>query len=114
MTTGYESMLEIEQDAEMRHAAVVRRRLAIFQNVPDTPNGVDQRSHAVIIDLTAQPIDVNIHNVCGRIDSRAPHMVKDHAPRYYPTGIATEIFQNRELLSRQLKQLIASSGFMTH
>jgi hypothetical protein len=57
------------------------------------------------IDLAAQPIDVNIHDVGIRLNAHAPDLVENHRARHHAARIAAEILQQDELLGRELQEL---------
>ena len=93
---------------EIRHAAVVRSRLGIFQDVPYSANGMNQGPQRCMIHFTAQAVNVNVHNIRRRINSHSPHVVKDHSASHHASRVSAEILEQGELLRSQLQQLIAS------
>src|ERR1039457_160023 len=99
---------------EIRQAAVARRLLGMLENVANTADGVDQRLRRVMVYLTAQTIDVDIHDVGCGIKSHPPDMVQNHGASYHATFIPAKILQQRKLLWSQLQQVIAPSCFTTH
>ena len=99
---------------EIRQAAVVRKFLGILENIANTTNCVDQRSRGVIVYLAAQPINMDIDDVGCGINPHPPDMVQNHSASNYAPLIPAKIFQQRELLWGQLKQVIAPSCFTTH
>jgi hypothetical protein len=96
---------------EIRQAAVVRKRLGMFENVANTPNRVNQGSRGVVIHFAAKAVDMDIHYVGCRINPHFPDMIEDHGPGHNSTLIAAKIFQQREFLRGQLQQMIAPSCF---
>src|SRR5581483_5901280 len=99
---------------EIRQAAVQRTLSGMFQHVANATNSVDQGTHSFAIDLAAQAVNVDIHHVGCGIDSHTPHVVQNHAASHDTAGIATQIFQERELLWSELQYLIATSRFTPH
>src|SRR5579864_74218 len=91
---------------EIRHAAVVRSRLGIFQNVPYSANGMNQGPCGRMIYFAAQAVNVNIYHIRSRINSHSPHMVKDHRAGHNPSHIPAKILEQGELLRSQLQQLV--------
>ncbi len=99
---------------EIRQAAVVRSVLGMLENVANAPNGVDQRSRRVMVNLTAQTINMDVDDVGGGIDPHPPDVVQNHGASHHPTFISAKIFQQRKLLRSQLQQVLAPSCFATY
>src|ERR1700677_1366736 len=99
---------------ESRQAAVVRSVLGMLENIANTPNGVDQRSRRVMVNLTPQTIDMDVDHVGGGIDSHPPDVVQNHGASHHSAFISTKIFQQRKLLWSQLQQVLAPSCFATY
>src|ERR1017187_6994110 len=90
---------------EMRQAALCRIGLAVFEDIAHTSQRTNQRLLPVTIDLAAQSIDMNIHNIGVRLDTHAPYFIENHRARHNAARIATEIFQQDKLLGRELQEL---------
>jgi hypothetical protein len=72
---------------------------------------VNQRPLRIVVDLIAQAVNVNVHNVGSGIDSHLPDVIKDHAARDNPPRVAAQVFEKHEFLRRQAKGLAVSRGF---
>jgi hypothetical protein len=83
---------------EIRQAAVVRKFLGMFENVANTTDGMNQWSWSIVIHFTAQPINMNIHNVCCGINPHLPDVIQNHGSRYHATFIPAQVFQQRKFL----------------
>ena len=68
----------------------------------------------IVVHFAAQAIDVDIDYVCRGINPHAPDVIENHGTSHYAPGIPAKIFQERKLLRRQLKQVIAAASLMTH
>ena len=99
---------------EIRQAAVVRKFLGILENIANTTNRVDQRPHRIMVHLTAQTINMDIHHVGCGINPHPPNVVQNHGPSYHPTCIPAKIFQQGKLLRGQLQQVIAPACLPTY
>src|SRR5271157_357543 len=95
----------------MRHAAVLRKSLGLLQNVPNAANRVNQRPAIAAVNLAAQTIDMNIHNVGAGVETHAPNVVQDHRTSNNPACVAAKILQQRELLGGELEHVIAPARF---
>src|SRR5579862_2168012 len=92
---------------EIRQAAVARRFLGMFENVPNAADGMNQRSRSVVIYFAAQPINVNINHVGCGVKPHLPDMIQNHGPRYDATFVPAKVFQQGKLLWSQLQQVLA-------
>src|SRR5690348_11085178 len=86
---------------DSRHAAVLREFLGDFENIPDSPDRMNQRSFSIMVYFRPQSINMNIDHVCRGVDFHLPDLVQDHCASHNATCIATEVFQKHELLRRQ-------------
>jgi hypothetical protein len=65
----------------------------MLENVAYSTNGVDQRMRSLMVHLTAQPINVDIHDVGCRVNPHSPNVVENHGASDHTTFIATKILQ---------------------
>ena len=95
----------------MRHAAVLRKFSNLLQDVPNTANRVNQRPAIFAVNLAAQTIDMNVHNVGAGVNTHAPNVVQDHRASNNPACVAAKILQQRELLRGELEHVVAPACF---
>src|ERR1700760_3650823 len=71
------------------------------ETVSDTANGMNQRIGLQVVDLAAQAADIDINDIGRRVEVEIPDMLQHHGPRYDPTLVAHEIFQQLEFLGQE-------------
>src|SRR3954470_2664837 len=69
---------------------------------PDAANRMDERIGTGAVDLAPQPSDINIDDVCHRIEVQIPDVLQQHATGNHLSDIAHQIFQQLELARKQL------------
>src|ERR1700693_4300959 len=99
---------------EIRQAAVVRSVLGMLENVANTPNGVDQRSWRVMVNLTAKTINMDVDDVGGGIDPHPPDVVQNHGASHHRTLSSAKKILQRKLLRSKLQQVHAPSCCATY
>src|SRR5581483_10246189 len=67
------------------------------EDISDATHGVQEFLFEWTIDLLAKPADEHIDDVGLRIEAVLPHVRQNHGFRDDSTGIAHEIFEQREL-----------------
>ena len=67
-----------------------------------------------LVNLVAQVVNVNIHNIRERIQVVAPHCIDDLCTREHPTRMAHQIFEEGKLLGCQLDDMTVPARFMPH
>jgi hypothetical protein len=72
----------------MGHAALRMRGLAILEDIAHTSKRFDKRLPPMAVYLPPQAIDVDIDNICVRLDAHSPHLIEDHGPGYDPSRIS--------------------------
>src|SRR5512135_2785569 len=95
----------------MRHAALRMPGLAVFEDIPDSSEGADKGLLTGGVDLAAQAIDVDVDDVCVRVDAHAPDFLKDHGAGDDAAGVAAEVLEEDELLWSELEGLSGAHGF---
>ena len=90
---------------EMRQAALCKIGLTVFEDIAHTPQRANQRLLPLAIDLAAQSIDVNIHNVRVWLDAHAPDLIENHGTSDNSARVAAEILQQNKFLRRELQDL---------
>src|ERR1700739_704947 len=79
--------------SEMRHAALCITVLAFFEDIAPSSQSANQRLLLFPIHLSAQPIDMHIHDVGIRLDAHSPNLVQNIGARYTLSGIPAQVFQ---------------------
>jgi hypothetical protein len=97
----------------MRQAALRMGSLSVFEDIPYTSHRFDQGRLPGAVDLSAQPVDVHIHNIGVRLDAHSPYLVEDHGPGNYTAGVSTKVLQQDEFLLRKLQHLSSAQSFPT-
>ena len=77
----------------IRQAAVVRRFSGMLQYVAHTADGVNQGFAIVVVNLAAQTINVNVHDIGRRVKTHVPDMVEDHRPSYYSAHVSAKVLE---------------------
>src|SRR5215469_1642274 len=75
----------------------------------DAANGMDQRIGLTVVDFAANAADVNVNDVCRRVEVQIPYMLQQHGSRDHLADIANEIFEQLELSWQQFDLLAASA-----
>src|SRR5690349_9348129 len=78
--------------------------------VPDAAYGVDQRIGLLVIDLAAQPPDIDVDDVGRRVEMQVPDVLQQHGAGDHAALVADEIFQQLELLGQELHVLAVTAG----
>jgi hypothetical protein len=78
---------------EIRHAALRNFALPVFEDIAHTSQRSNQRLLSNAIHLSAQAVDVNIHNVRIGMNPHAPDLIENHGAGYNPAGVAAKILQ---------------------
>ncbi len=94
----------------MRYREPLILRL-ILENIAHTPHGSYQRTVGVAVDLVAQPVYVDVHDVGGGVEAHLPDVVEDHAAGDDAAGIAAEVLEEGKLLLGELQFGAAAVGF---
>src|SRR5579871_4694938 len=76
---------------------------------PDASDGVDERIGLLAVDLAADPSDVDIDDVGGRVKMQIPYMLKQHRPRHHVAFVANEIFEHLEFPRQQVDAATAAA-----
>jgi hypothetical protein len=90
---------------EIRQAALRMIGLAVPENISHTSQGSNQRLLSFGVHLAAQAVDVDIDDVCIRLDSHSPNFIENHGSCDDAAGISAQVFQQNELLRRQVQCL---------
>jgi hypothetical protein len=98
----------------IRQAAEARRGSRVSENITDTADGVYERMLGAEIYFIAQAVNLHVNHVRRRINAHAPYLLQNHSARYYAAGIAAKIFEQRELLGRELQQHFAPAGLASN
>src|SRR6185312_5843664 len=80
------------------------------ETVSDPANGMDQRIGLLVVDLSAQPSNIDIDDVGRRIEMKVPDVLQQHGPGYDAALIAHQIFQKLEFLGKKVDILAAPAG----
>ena len=94
--------------SEMRHAALCSIVLPISENIADTSKSSNERPMPLSIHLSAQAVDVDIHDIGVRLDSHTPYLVENHGSSHDAAGVSAKILQKHKLLRSQIQYLSAS------
>src|SRR5687767_1571978 len=86
---------------------VARRRpntagLALFEDIPDAPDGSQELAIERPIELLAQAAHQHVDNVGLRIEAVVPHVRQDHRLRDDFADVAHEVLEQRELARPEL------------
>jgi hypothetical protein len=60
--------------SDMRHAALRTTRLAVFEDISDTSQRLDERLASLSVNLAAEPIDVNINDIRVGLNAHSPNL----------------------------------------
>src|SRR5580700_8090699 len=101
-------LLERGTVADSLHSPARGRTVRRQQLVADAANGLNQRSFGTGVDLFAQVVDVNVHDVRHRIAGQIPDMFDDLCARHALTGVAQQVSQQSEFLRSELDRPAAT------
>ena len=88
-----------------------RLLLDMFQDIPHTADGVNQGLAIVVVNFTAQAINVNVYHIGCRIKTHMPYMVEDHRPSNYTARVPAKVLQQSELLRGKLEDTVTPLRF---
>jgi hypothetical protein len=60
--------------SEMRHAALRMIGLAVFEDISDTSQCLDQWLAPFGVNLAAETVDVNVDHICVGLNSHSPYL----------------------------------------
>src|SRR6185295_17857206 len=80
--------------------SVIERRIA--EAVPDTPDGVDRIEPERPVDLHPEVPDVDVDEVRVAVVREVPYVLDEYRATEHLTRVTHEVFQQRELLAREL------------
>jgi hypothetical protein len=78
---------------EIRQAALRNLVLPVFEDIAHTSQGSNQRLLSNAIHLSAQAVDVNIHDVRIGMNPHTPDLIENHGAGDHPAGIPAKILQ---------------------
>src|ERR1700746_1396434 len=76
----------------------------------DATNGMNQWIVLTAVDLSPDTADINIDDVCRRVEMQVPNVLQQHRARNHLTGIARQIRQQTKLSRQQLDFSSAAAG----
>src|SRR3990172_2153889 len=82
----------------------------LFQNVTHSPYRVYDLFVRVFVYLISQMVYVNVNDVRLRVEVLPPHVLRDERSRQDPERVPQEILQERVLLKRKFRFLVAPFG----
>jgi hypothetical protein len=88
---------------EIRQAALRIIGLAVPENIAYASQRSNEGSTPIRVYLSAQTIDVDIHNIGIRLNSHTPDFIENHGSRDDAARIPAQILQKYELLWRQIQ-----------
>jgi hypothetical protein len=59
---------------------------------PDAPDGMDEGIGLPAVDLAADPADIDVDDVGGRVKMQIPYVLEQHRPRHHMAFVADKIF----------------------
>jgi hypothetical protein len=74
---------------------------------------MNQGFRAVIVNLAAQTVNVNVDYIGGRIEAHMPHMLEDHSSSNYTACVPAKVLQQGELLRGKLQDAVTPPRFAT-
>src|SRR5580658_4867974 len=83
---------------EIRHAALCMTALAVFEDIANTSQGLDQRITTFCIHLAAQTVNMDINNIRVRLKSHSPHLREKHRSSNNTPSVPAEIREKHEFL----------------
>ena len=93
---------------EMRQAALRIFGLTVPEYIANTSQSPNEGMSPLGVHLASKTIDVNIYNICIRLNPHAPHLIQDHGSCNDTTRVAAEILQKCELLGCQIQNFAAA------
>src|SRR5689334_18841789 len=92
----------------IRNVVGTRERIARSgcEHVARASNSVQERLFEPVVQLAAEPADVDVDDVGARIEVIVPDLLEQHGAGYDPPFVASEIFE-KQILSRLEVQLLA-------
>ena len=78
------------------------------QAVARAPHRVEQGAVEALVDLLAQPADVNVDHVGLRVEVIVPDVLEQHRSGDDVTGIAHQVFEKPELARQYVDRLVAA------
>src|ERR1039457_602508 len=97
--------------SEIRQAALRITGLAVFEDIAYTSQRSNERLLPFAIDLSAQPVYVNVNDVCVRLDAHSPDLIEDHRAGDDAACVPAEVLKQNKFLLGQLEDLSASRRF---
>ena len=75
---------------------------------------MNQRLFITVIDLRAQIVNVNVHNVGQAFETQIPDVLHDHRTGNSAAGVAHQVFQHGVFPLRQIDRLAGASHHVPH
>src|SRR4051794_37221373 len=97
----YQSVSRARTDSNM---SVARGVGVAGEHVSGAADGADQLLRRDLLDVTSEPVDVDLDHVRERIELLVPHVLRELFASDDALGVAGEVFENRVLLRRQHKR----------
>src|SRR5271154_6768529 len=73
--------------------------------ISDAANRVDQGIGLSVVDLAADPSDIDVDDVCRWIEMQVPDVLQQHRARHDAALVARQIFQKLEFARQKLDVL---------
>src|SRR5206468_1217537 len=84
------------------------------ETVPYAANRMDQRIGLLVIDLATYASDIDVDDICGRIEMKVPDVPQQHCPGYDAAFVANQILEELELAGKKKNVLAAPAGGPGH
>src|SRR6516165_1526738 len=88
----------------------VRVLVRSTETISDAANRMDQWIGLAVVDLPADATDIDVDDVCRRIEMQVPDVLQQHRARNDAALVACEIFQKLEFARQKLDVLAAPAG----
>src|SRR5215475_8815297 len=76
---------------------------------PDAANGVNERIGLAVVDLAADPSDIDVDDVGGGVEVEIPYVLQQHGARDDLALVAHEIFEDLEFPRQELDVAAAAA-----
>src|SRR3954453_17741012 len=84
------------------------------ETVPCAANRMDQRIDLLVVDLATHAPDIDVDDICGRIEMKVPDVLQQHCPGYDAAFVANQILKKLELPGKKKNVLATPAGGPRH
>src|SRR3546814_15040431 len=82
----------------------------VEQAVARPPDGFERRGRKTLLQLAAQPSDIDVDDIGLRVERHVPHVARQHLARHHLARIFHEIAEQSELAQAERKVPVLAKG----